>query len=150
MREYYEQHKEEINQRGKQRYWTNREERLAQMKQYRDSDKPKDRLRHQTYYIQVHIREQERNFKRRQELLAKLGKVCAFCGFSDSRALQVDHINNDGYQERKRESISKTYRRILTMSNEEAKQKYRILCANCNWIKKHETNMRFKKWFGEK
>lgn len=30
------------------------------------------------------------------------------------------------------------WKRILKMPLEEAKQKYQVLCANANWIKRHE------------
>jgi len=139
------EHKEEINERDKQRYWENREKKLANVKEYRENNKEKEQLRHKIYYDKVKEREQLRNYNRRQKLLNKLGKNCTHCGFSDWRALQIDHINNNGYDERKRESATKTYRRILAMSDEEARKQYQILCANCNWIKKHETNPRFER-----
>jgi len=46
----------------------------------------------------------------RQKVVDSLGGVCVRCGFSDIRALQIDHIKN----------------------------KYQLLCANCNWIKRYE------------
>lgn len=79
----------------------------------------------------VHVREgQLRNRQTCQEKIFKiLGKVCVACGFTDKRALQVDHINGDGYKER-----GNIHKRLkLIQLNPTA---YQILCANCNWIKR--------------
>ena len=73
----------------------------------------------------------------RLEVVRLLGGVCVKCGFDDTRALQIDHVNGGGGQERRKVSNQKMYTLIL----EEVKQgssKYQILCANCNWIKRHE------------
>lgn len=61
-----------------------------------------------------------------------LGHACARCGFSDLRALQIDHVNGDGAKERGRNQAF--YKRILADDG----GRYQILCANCNWIKRHE------------
>jgi len=60
-----------------------------------------------------------------------LGGKCCVCGFEDKRALQIDHVNNNGKQERaKRVAI---HNRII--KDPTAKKEYQLLCANCNWIK---------------
>ena len=59
---------------------------------------------------------------------------CGVCGISDIRILDVDHINGGGTKERKQFSSAGVWRKILKMNSHEAKQKYRILCKNCNWI----------------
>jgi hypothetical protein len=69
----------------------------------------------------------------RLAVLAVLGNKCARCGFSDSRALQVDHPSGGGTQHRKKLHWSKFYREVLY--NPDA---YQLLCANCNWIKRYE------------
>ena len=77
------------------------------------------------------------NQKRRQELLAVLGEpLCKNCGFSDVRALQVDHINGDGHNDRrimKRYSAQNLMKLVM-----EKPDNYQLLCANCNWIKRNE------------
>ena len=37
----------------------------------------------------------------RMEVLGLYGGVCARCGFSDERALQIDHVQGGGYTHRK-------------------------------------------------
>ena len=61
--------------------------------------------------------------------LMVLGRKCVRCGFDDIRALQIDHINNDGYKENR----VKMYHKILRGDTEG----YQVLCANCNWIKRY-------------
>jgi len=74
--------------------------------------------------------------RQKQKALAALGGVCKRCGFSDSRALQIDHIAGNGYQERKRSLITR-YTQIIN-SVSPASLGYQLLCANCNWIKRVE------------
>ena len=62
-----------------------------------------------------------------------MGGVCVRCGFADARALQVDHINGGGTEERRHLSQKKVYARVYAHPNE-----YQLLCANCNWIKRAE------------
>lgn len=77
----------------------------------------------------------ERNKKIRLSLFEYLGSpVCKRCGFSDVRALQIDHINGGGNKERK----SKTS--YLPKLIKENPSNYQILCANCNWIKRVENS----------
>ena len=39
--------------------------------------------------------------KARVILLQELGSICVKCGFSDTRALQLDHILGNGFKHRK-------------------------------------------------
>ncbi len=67
----------------------------------------------------------------RSLVIALLGGKCVRCGFTDERALQIDHINFVG---KNRETLMVRFRNI--MSGKTAN--YQLLCANCNAIKKHE------------
>lgn len=81
----------------------------------------------------------EINYKRKTRLiiLETLGGKCLHCGFSDKRALQVDHIYGGGNRDRKSniKNAQQLLRDILLNEN-----KYQLLCANCNWIKRFENN----------
>jgi hypothetical protein len=68
----------------------------------------------------------------------KLGGKCARCGFSDFRALQFDHIHGKGTMEWEEVGAIKIFQFILSDPN--SSEKYQILCANCNWIKKSEND----------
>lgn len=74
----------------------------------------------------------------RLKLIKFLGGKCIKCNFSDYRALQVDHINGGGVKEL-REFGSRHPRKYLAIIKENP-DKYQLLCANCNWIKKYEKN----------
>lgn len=73
----------------------------------------------------------ENHNKKRKFIIDKLGGKCIKCGFNDYRALQIDHIHGGGRKERKEVIFNNEY--IL-----KHKDKYQILCANCNTIKKIE------------
>ena len=86
------------------------------------------------------IRVKNRNNTRKKRLLAlkRLGNKCARCGFSDWRALQIDHINGGGMKENRRYGGNWIDRNVLKLHANKLKSKYQLLCANCNWIKKYE------------
>jgi|GEM_PF-2401918 len=81
--------------------------------------------------------------KIRMKLIEALGGKCARCGFSDWRALQIDHINGGGTQERKKyvpngKGFSYKYYNDILKRVEAGSKDYQLLCANCNQIKKYE------------
>jgi 5-methylcytosine-specific restriction endonuclease McrA len=67
----------------------------------------------------------------RGQVIEKLGGKCVRCGFSDRRALHIDHKVPCGSHNR--ESWLDLHKKILNGSDE-----FQILCANCNDIKKYE------------
>jgi len=69
-----------------------------------------------------------------------LGGICKNCGFSDYRALQIDHVNGFGKRERNNTRIANAKHFYLVVHESAIKKenKYQILCANCNWIKRYE------------
>ena len=62
---------------------------------------------------------------------------CAKCGFDDVRALEIDHINNDGNKDRKKYG-RKAYCFYIDLAKK-LPEGYQVLCKNCNWIKYIET-----------
>lgn len=71
--------------------------------------------------------------KARARVLELLGGVCVKCGYSDERALQVDHVNGDGHVD-----PASSWRRLKQI--QETPERYQLLCANCNWIKRCENH----------
>ena len=65
-----------------------------------------------------------------------LGNKCVRCGFSDSRALQIDHVNGHGNLEVKQFRNRELYYKHILAKIESGSKDYQLLCANCNWIKK--------------
>ncbi len=78
------------------------------------------------------------NTKLRKEILNALGGKCVRCGFSDPRALQIDHVHGDGSHYRLARLQSHKYYRLILKAIQEGSQEYQLLCANCNWIKRAE------------
>ena len=80
------------------------------------------------------IRRREWRQKKKLEVMAAYGGKCAKCGFDDHRALQFDHINGNGKQDRKMMMREEYYKFVL----ESEPGRFQLLCANCNWIKRWE------------
>ena len=73
----------------------------------------------------------------RTKLMNLLGTACVRCGFTDMRALCLDHINGGGHKEFLKYTGAAIYRYYLKDPNL-AKGNLQILCANCNSIKRFE------------
>lgn len=130
QKEYHQKHRIEENKKRKQYDLEHREERREYYRKWRLKNPEKTSKLH-------HIH----NLKIRKEIIELLGGECVRCGFSDWRALQVDHINGGGCKERKKLK-SKYYKYILQLLKTGNKD-YQLLCANCNWIKKYEMGENF-------
>ena len=68
---------------------------------------------------------------------------CACCGFSDIRALQIDHINGGGMEHRRSIGIKNggiTF--YLWLIRNGFPEGFQVLCANCNWIKRSKNKER--------
>lgn len=106
------------------------------------------------YYTKRDRKKQNATLRKRRAqvratVLGRLGGKCCRCGFEDPRALQIDHPNGDArkdpntrYDKNRGGGGSIRIFRLLRMSVEELKSTYQLLCANCNWIKRHEN----KEW----
>jgi hypothetical protein len=86
------------------------------------------------------------HMKRRMKIIELLGGKCAnpynllphpdWC--NDPRCLQIDHINSGGGKERRQFSYLEKYYKYVLEQIESGSKGYQLLCANCNWIKRHE------------
>ena len=72
----------------------------------------------------------------RRKALNLLGGKCIQCGFDDWRALHIDHVGSGGTTDTKGNPI-KPQHDIIAGRNLE---KYQLLCANCNAIKRYTHN----------
>jgi len=75
-----------------------------------------------------------KDYKLKIKVFEVLGNKCARCGFTDTRALQIDHINGGGKAESTKLGLRAIRKKII---NGDTKN-YQLLCANCNWIKRTE------------
>jgi hypothetical protein len=101
----------------------------------RNKDKPEYKDRQQ-------INNKQFKHKIKDQIYDKLGGyICKGCGFTDIRALQIDHINGGGTQETRNKfnrNYYSYYKYLLSLPIDELKSNYQVLCANCNSIKKYE------------
>lgn len=133
-RAYYHQHKNEPEYIAKRRahrrnyYNKNKEKAVASAYEYRNS--------HKEEFKRYSRKSMRKLYEKRKDMVFELlGSSCSRCGFSDKRALQIDHINGNGKQDKKKYSSNSYYLGHILKVNG---QGYQILCANCNWIKRHE------------
>lgn len=72
----------------------------------------------------------------RIRVIEKLGGHCVQCGFADPRALQIDHVHNDGCADPRRIKRQVVAFRMAVLRDTDGR--YQLLCANCNTIKAYE------------
>lgn len=79
----------------------------------------------------------KKRIEQRAQIIEAYGGKCKCCGFSDYRALVIDHVNDDGNKERKTclKHPNDFYRHIIKNNYP---PNYQVLCANCNTIKEFE------------
>lgn len=74
--------------------------------------------------------------KQRDQLFKILGgSICIKCGQNNIRLLQIDHIKDDGNNDRKKHSDNYSLISYYLKNPEIARQKLQVLCAMCNWKK---------------
>ena len=123
--EYYQRNKKRLNAQ-REKYRQEHEEKLKQFD-----------LDHKSVYCQ-HKRDYNKEVRRRVEDL--LGNKCAYCGITDTRVLQIDHLYSNGRQDKREYGHgSSYYKHILKVGG----IGYQLLCANCNWIKRYETREQY-------
>lgn len=130
QKRYQQEHKEELRE-YQRRYRDQHRDRIReQMRKNFEKNRERDYENHRRRAVEY-----------RQEVLEFFGSRCVRCGFTDWRALQLDHINGDGHKERGR-NVRDQHRRwkYVREHPEEALRTLQILCANCNWIKRYEKN----------
>lgn len=73
----------------------------------------------------------------KQEVLKYYGKgkcACVKCGFTDIRALSIDHINNNGAEHKKQIHKASLYK---WLRDNKFPPGYQTLCMNCQFIKRY-------------
>ena len=92
-------------------YWRNRDKVIAYTKQHQAETKAKAK-----------------------HILSGDTLQCKRCGFDDERVLHIDHIHGGGHAERQVKS-AQMIRDWIVKNPEAAREKYQLLCANCNYLK---------------
>ena len=150
---WYQKNKERLNVKSRAYYQKNKEELKALSRKYyqehREEIIPKlivrarrHRKEHREYYLRA-------NQKVKEQVLIYYGGgklACVKCGFSDVRALTIDHINNDGFRERQAKWKGGVHL-CYALRGRGFPKGYQTLCFNCQWIKELErrTSLRLDK-----
>lgn len=97
-------------------------------------------LKKEMFKLESTYRSQKSYRKLKRFTMIHLGGVtCVRCGYNNEDALCIDHIHNDGAQERRQiKSPYTLYRRIRDSPKDEMRKRYQVLCRNCNWLKQQE------------
>ncbi len=153
---YYWMHRTEILERGKTRRLMHINEIKERNKLYRQKNKTKirehdkiyrqehremilehDKLYRTTHKVERRAKVNTQRDKLRLEILCHYSRgtmTCAWCGFSDVRALCLDHVNGGGGEHRDAERGNF----YLWAIKNGFPDGYQVLCANCNLIKARE------------
>lgn len=121
----------------KQYYLTHKEQAKIRYKKYRDNfyqeNKERIKQRVKKYQMIWYPKRKEEVFKHYSSELK-----CAKCGFSDIRALSVDHINGGGTKHRREIGKGAQFYNWLKKNN--YPEGFQILCMNCQFIKRVENH----------
>ncbi len=106
---------------------------------HKDTIKEERRRYYRKHWEKVRARANQYNKltarKAREQVLQLFGGKCQRCGFSDKRALQIDHKNGGGSKHsRSFGNLYLYYQHVLKVGA----KNFQLLCANCNWIKRVE------------
>ena len=72
--------------------------------------------------------------KVRLDMIKEYGGKCCHCGIDDIDVLDIDHIHNNGSEQRKNGLYGYNLYRLLKKTNW-PKDDFQLLCKNCNWKK---------------
>lgn len=89
----------------------------------------------------------ESRYRLKYEILNYYSKgqmKCTYCPERRFEALEIDHINNDGYLERKEDKRRAGFRLYQILRKNKFPKGYQVLCSSCNRIKQI-----FPDWKGE-
>lgn len=116
MQEYFQKNKERLKDRKKQYYLENKDYFIKKNREWYQLNKSKISLKTQI---------------KRRLVLEHYGNKCNCCGESTLQFLAIDHINNDGYLERK----TRTIQIFEYLIRNNYPSGFQVLCHNCNLAK---------------
>lgn len=80
-------------------------------------------------------KQREYNRRYRDAAIAAYGGRCRCCGETTDEFLQIDHVNNDGAEHRRKIGNGNSIYTWLKKNN--YPEGFQVLCANCNYAKAH-------------
>ncbi len=113
----------------------NKAKKAAQMMRWRAANRDKARAQSRAKVTRL-----------RQKIHDMYGHACELCGFSDKRALTLDHIQGNGNIERAEVGEYGVYRRAVSSHQP---GEYRILCMNCQFIERESQKQQWLRLHGD-
>ena len=104
------------------RYLANRERYLSQAKEWKSKNRQRD-----------NDWRSDRSRRIRAHIIDGYGGACACCGESRYEFLAIDHVNNDGAEQRRNKIRGLRLMRSIVLNN--FPPQYQVLCHNCNYAK---------------
>ena len=133
QRRYREAHAEEIRERKKVDYQRHKEAHRERSRQWRkdNPDKWKALMRNSNKRMAE---------KLRAKMIDAYGQKCTCCGENEVLFLELDHINNDGAEDRKKNGTG--VKLLLRLEKRGwPKKDYQLLCSNCNQGKRRNNGI---------
>ena len=138
-------HKKWYERHYKEYYIKNRDKILSQKKEwkrknrkkYLESAKKYNRKRYSDFKKRVKILESGKKWRNnlKKEMLNAYGNQCVCCYEKNLEFLTIDHINNDGKVHRKKVGTGGMMIYLDLRKQGWPKDKYTLLCYNCNMAK---------------
>lgn len=119
-RKYRDTHKGEIAERKRVRYQANKQSINMKRSIYVKANRGK-----------VNWWNKKAEVNLRKQIVDGYGGKCACCGETQPIFLEIDHIDNDGRTDREKFNSFREFYRWLR-NNGFPKDKYQLLCSNCN------------------
>lgn len=126
---YYSEHKERAKELMRESYLRRRTQILATAKEYR--------LEHRSELLtKQRSRSRRLRIERKIQVLRHYSPnvCCIKCGFSDIRALSIDHVNGGGTKHRKILGLQAGYIFYKWLIDSGFPDGYQVLCMNCQFI----------------
>jgi len=156
-KKYYQEHKEHLRElnRGYKRAYRLRDREKIREADRRYYQEHKEEIRQRTRRYQEEHREKQREYNRgyfgrsgralklkdKIEVMTYYGNgkcACVICGESRVGCLSIDHLNNDGYADRKKNRGRFGIEGYRWLKRQGYPKGYRTLCMNCQFLRRKD------------
>ena len=138
-KEYRLKNLDRLRKQDRNYYWGN----LDKIRMYRRKNTAKIALTRKRYKLRI-----------KQAVLehysAKKIPVCEGCGEAGIHLLTIDHINENGAEERRRLGKKGGVEFYVWLVKNNFPAGYQVLCYNCNWLKRYKENNSIRSRYSKK
>ena len=137
-REYRKRNLERVREKDREWYWKNRDKELEYGRRWKEKNREKTREYARKYHRNNKEKERLQKQKVRFKVLSHYSNgvpKCKCCGETHLEFLTIDHIHNNGAEERKTIGSGQGFYYWIIKNN--YPEGLQILCYNCNCAKGH-------------